>query len=159
MDQHLFKTEKFKILLFALSTILILGCKKSPLDAPYDKIEGKYDWTQTNYREYALGSLKYKYASNSDFSAQVEFLENRIVKFYINETEIASSKFDVNSESSNDAGLEMELKINVKDGDLNFNKTLSVSLFGDDSLYLDDFPYNAYKSLDASNKSNLFIRN
>lgn len=150
------KKSPFLIFLVFL-TLVMVGCKKSPLDEPYAQVIGKYEWIYTSYKEYALGDFKYKYP-NESMTAQLGFEKHRIIRFYINEAEIASGTYNVVNESETVNGFEMDIKIKMKEGDLEMNNEVSLSMHNADSLFFGDFPYESLESLDAQNKSNFFVR-
>jgi hypothetical protein len=137
--------------------LTLTGCKKSPLDEPYSQVIGQYEWYYTSYREYALGDLKYKYP-NESMTAQLQFEKNRIIRFYINDGEIASGTFNVLDELETENGFEMDIKIKIKEGELDIDHDISLSMHNQDTLFFKSFPFESYEKLDAHNSSNFFVR-
>lgn len=152
--------RKLKIISpFVVLMVLLLetSCKKSPLDEPYSQVLGKYEWTYTAYKETALSSYKYKYP-NEQLNAEIEFLKHRKIQFYINGDQIASGTYNVVDESETSNGFSMDIKIKIKEGSLEIDNEVSVSLHSSDSLSFSEFPYGSYENIDANNRTNHFVR-
>lgn len=135
----------------------VLSCNKKPLDAPFSQIYGEYEWKETSYRTDPWSSLQYLYAEGYGFSAKAIFSDDNTVKFFINNEQVASSKFRPLSKTQNGNDIEMRLRVNFK-GDLDFEREIKISMLGTDSLYIDAFPFNSYQPINANSWSNRFSR-
>lgn len=138
--------------LFVLST-----CKKNELEQPYDNIIGEFDWFFSSYRESPLGSLKYKYPQQENFSASLKFTQKNEVFFIVDEQVLASSKFTVIEQSATQDNFEMIIRVKIKEN-LTIDRDIQLTMFGNDSLHIAAFPYNSYKSITSHNRSNLFVK-
>ncbi len=137
--------------------ILLVACNKKPLDAPFSQIYGEFEWEQTSYRTDPWSSLQYYYAETYSFSAKAVFGQDNVLKLYINNEEVASSKFRPLSKTQNGNDIEMRFRVNFK-GDLDFDREIKVSMIGPDSLFIDAFPFNSYQQINANSWSNMFLR-
>jgi hypothetical protein len=146
--------KHFFVILFAAT---LLACNKKPLETPYTKVYGTFEWKQTLYRPDASSSLQTLEASSQDFTAKVTFSDDFMVRVYVNNEELASSKFRVLSRTQNGDDFEMRLRVNFK-GQLDLGNELRVSMLNNDSLFLNTFPYNGYAELTAVSTSNMFVR-
>lgn len=146
-----------KYFLFVLIAATVFACNKKPLDAPFSQVYGEFEWEQTSYRTEPWSSLQYMYAEGYSFSAKAVFDNNNVLKLYVNNEEVASSKFRPLSKTQNGNDIEMRFRVNFK-GDLDFDREIKVSMLGPDSLYIDAFPFNSYQQINANSWSNLFLR-
>jgi|688.fasta_scaffold31630_8 hypothetical protein len=142
-------------LLFPLT--FLLACNKAPLDAPFSQVYGEFEWKETSYRADPWSSLQYLYAAGYSFSAKAIFSDDNTVKFFINNEQVASSKFKPLSKTQNGNDIVMRLRVNFK-GDLDFERDITVSMIGADSMFIDAFPFNSYQPINANSWSNMFLR-
>lgn len=146
-----------KYFLVILIAAVVFACNKKPLETPYTKVYGTFEWKQTLYRPDAWSSLQYINASGHNFTAKVVFSDDFMVRVFINEVELAASKFRVLSRTQNGDDFEMRLRVNFK-GDIDLGKELKVSMLNNDSLFLNTFPYNGYAEITSTSVSNMFVR-
>jgi hypothetical protein len=146
-----------KSFLFILIAATFFACNKKPLETPYTRVYGSFEWKQTLYRPDATSSLQTLESSSQDFTAKVTFSDDFMVRVYVNDVELASSKFRVLSRTQNGDEFEMRLRVKFK-GELDLGNELRVSMLNNDSLFLNTFPYNGYAELTAISVSNMFVR-
>jgi hypothetical protein len=146
-----------KYFLVILIAAVVFACNKKPLETPYTKVYGTFEWKQTLYRPDASISLQTLEAASQDFTAKVTFSDDFMVRVYVNDVELASSKFRVLSRTQNGDEFEMRLRVKFK-GELDLGNELRVSMLNNDSLFLNTFPYNGYAELTAISVSNMFVR-
>jgi hypothetical protein len=146
--------KHFFVILIAAT---LLACNKKPLETPYTKVYGTFEWKQTLYRPDASSSLQTLEAASQDFTAKVTFSDDFMVRVYVNNMELASSKFRVLSRTQNGDDFEMRLRVKFK-GELEHDRELRVSMIGNDSLFLGTFPFSTYRPIQAQGVINLFTR-
>ncbi len=146
-----------KHFLFILIAAAVFACNKKPLQTPYTKVYGTFEWKQTSYRPDPYSNLQFIDAEGHSFSAKVVFSDDFMVRVFVDDVELASSKFRVLSRTQNGDDFEMRLRVNFK-GELDLGNELKISMLNNDSLYLNTFPYNGYQQISASSHTNMFVR-
>lgn len=144
-------------ILFLICLLALVSCNKKPLDAPFSHVYGEFEWKETSYRTEPWSSLQYIYADGFSFSAKAIFSDDNTVKLFINNEEVASSKFKALSKTQNGNDIELRLRVNFK-GNLDFEREIRVSMIGPDSMFIDAFPFNTYQQINANSWSNMFLR-
>lgn len=143
--------------LYLFFFFLLISCRKIQFEAPFNNVFGSFEWKETSYRTDPWSSLQYLYAEGYSFSAKAIFSDDNTVKFFINNEEFASSKFRPLSKTQNGNDIVMRLRVNFK-GDLDFEREITVSMIGADSMFIDAFPFNSYQPINANSWSNRFSR-
>jgi hypothetical protein len=146
-----------KLHAFVFLGLILFSCGKKPLTEPFTRVYGSFEWKQTTYRENASSELQTINATGHQFTAKVVFSDDFMVRLYINDIELASGKFRVLSRTQNGDDFEMRLRVRYK-GELDLGNELRVSMFGNDSLFLYNFPYPGYSELNGVAHVNFFKR-
>lgn len=150
-----------KLIVFTLITLLFTTCKKEDLNGPYSHLKGKYTWIGNTVKNCTLCPSYFNSNATADFSAEIEFDESGKVKFYIDNELYLKHKFRISNEESfiDNSNFTIELNIDVPKSKLDIDDKLKVTLFEGDTLFIDKFPYNGYKSGQNLILNNIFIRN
>lgn len=151
--------KKIIILTIILSGIFS-SCQKESLDAPYAQLRGKFTWVGNTTRDCELCSAYYITNNSGEFKAEIEFDESGKVKFYIDDEILEEKRFKIIKEEffTNESNFSVHIKVDVSKKNLDIDDNLTLTLINSDTLRIDKYPYNGYKSSNRIILSNYFLR-
>ncbi len=134
-------------LLAILDLFLITSCKKDKLLNELEVFKGKYTWQYTMYREHWWSTTTLtRPASNSNYTAEIEFNNEGRIIFYINGQEIHKTGYSIENQETSNNGKTIWIKVdpikeNSKNLDLNDDVDFTIT---NDTLTVDNFPGTSY---------------
>lgn len=135
------------------------SCTKDKLEGELEIYKGRYTWNHSWYKKNVLSSsLTFRDASQSNYSAEIEFDDKGKVIFYINGEEKLKTSYSIKKqETINGNTVTLEINPRKEDTrDLDFNDKISFSMTND-TLSNSQFPGNSYDQSLAG--THYFLRN
>ncbi len=129
-----------------LFLLLLTACKKDTLEGELTAFHGRYQMNFYTYTQCFLCTKVYTgYASNLDYTAEIEFSPKGKIIFYIDNEELHKTAFRiVASDITDPSHLQLDIDPIVEDvKGLDLNNQLSFQLIND-TLYTVDFPGESY---------------
>jgi hypothetical protein len=126
-------------------------------------LTGRYYWEYSSFRGSVFDSQNYLWPADAGFAADIEFKKDYEIAFFIDNSSIETAKYKVKKKNAWDnehgKGFEMELKVNLKNNELNLvDKIMNITVFLPDTLYVSEFPCHSYYGINSHNHTNMFIR-
>jgi len=141
-------------------SLTFYACQKDKLIDELEVFKGKYSWTHSVYKQNWWNTgFKTKYASNSEYTAEIEFNDEGKILFYINGEMIHKTGFSIETKELSNAGKTIYLAVDPYKEDseaLDMNDIIDFNLTAD-TLIVNDFPGAGYDNLFSG--GNYFIRN
>ncbi len=142
------KKINFKPTILILSTTIFLwGCTKDKLEGDLEVFKGRYTWNYSWYKKNVLSSnLTFRSASQSDYTAEIEFTDKGKVIFYINGEKKHKTGYSIESQDVSEGGQRFSIEIKPRKEDtkdLDFNDKISFSL-KNDTLSTSAYPGGSY---------------
>lgn len=150
-----------------LHCLLVIGvvcttvsCKKDKLTDDLAVFKGRYSWSYTVFKEdWWSANTTTRPASNSTYTAEVEFTSKGKIIFFIDGVPIHKTGYSIESTEVSEDGETTWLTVRPfveksKDLDLNDNVSFGVR---NDTLSINDFPGESYDATIAG--TDYFIRN
>ncbi|CAG5087559.1 hypothetical protein [Parvicella tangerina] len=140
-----------------LVTLFLCACNKNQFEDDLAPLEGSFQW-EFSYKLELVGLSyypKYRYASQEDFSADIEFGDKNKVTFFVDGEEYLRKRFKVKDAYKENNRLYIFLKVDVNENQLDINDKLEL-VYWEDTLIVKGFPHAGYSGKEYG--ENYFVR-
>ena len=138
------------------------SCEKDRLEGQNQVFEGEWKWEFSQYVDGSTSVIRGLDKDSVDFNVSLRLNNTGMIAFFEEGSLIQEKKFRIRSQQSNSGNADIQIKVNVKDDELDFKDRLRLSVVND-TLIVDDFPFDGRKKITdyvsgATSAGNFFIR-
>ena len=140
------KMHKFITAILSFSILFCVSCEKDRLEGQNQVFEGEWEWTFTYYVDGGTSAIKTLESDSVDFEVSLRLNDKGMIAFFEDGSLIQEKRFKIRNQQSNSGNADIQIKVNVDDDELDFNDKLRLSIIND-TLIVDDFPFNGRKKI------------